>query len=202
MLERLQSLVRGPKAEAVELTASSLPFLPSYGGQSTAQLISLAPAYRLDSVIQAFEMGIGQKEQRLGSGSLTTSELTVLAVEDVEREVNADGFDGLFRNASREHAPYFVASLEAIGRSDVADLVRRAIAALRLGKQPLSSGAIDRVMARGSTRRDEAFDELDTEYWKIAGDLASDLFAYIQAHANEIDLPGQAAIETRDIHPL
>ena len=165
------------------------PWLNGYGGQTAPALIDLAETHRIDSVVLAFEEAISAKSERLGAGALTTAELVVLAVEAVEREVNNGGFDQLFRNWSKEHAASYVSALEAIGRPDVAELARQAIAALRLGKRPLTTEYIDRVMDKESDARDERFEELDDRYMEIAGDLAPPLFAFIKANSGDITIP-------------
>jgi hypothetical protein len=170
-------------------TAGLPPWLDGYAGQSTAQLIDLGETHRIDSVVLAFEAGIDKKAQRHGVETLTPPERVVLVVEAIEREVNNGGFGQFFRNSSKEHAPNLVSSLEAIGRPEVAALARRAIAALRLGKQPLTVESIELALDRDSDPRDDALEELDTQYYETAGDLAPALFAYIKANAGEVNLP-------------
>jgi hypothetical protein len=165
------------------------PWLDGYGGQTTPALIGLGETHRIDSVVLAFEEAISAKAERLGAGELTTAELVVLAVEAVEREVNNGGFDQLFRNWSKEDAPNYVSALVAIGRPDVAELARQAIEALRLGKLPMTTESIDRVMDKDSDARDARFEELDDRYMEIAGDLAPPLFAFIKANSAEITIP-------------
>jgi hypothetical protein len=190
MLNRLFSrFLRSNSSDGGATVAGLRPWLDGYAGQSTAQLIELGETHRIDSVVLAFEAGIVAKAQPGGMETLTPPELVVLAVEAIEREVNNGGFDQLFRNSSKEHAPNFVSSLEAIGRPEVADLARRAIAALRLGKRPLTVESIELALDRDSDERDDAFEELDSEYYENAGDLAPDLFAYIKANAGKVNLP-------------
>jgi hypothetical protein len=190
MLTRLFSrFFRSRPSDGGAETGGLPPWLDGYGGQSTAQLIDLGETHRIDSIVLAFEAGIARKAERQGIDSLTQPERVVLAVEAIEREVNNGGFDQLFRNSSKEHAQTFVSSLEAIGRPEVADLARRAIAALRLGKRPLTAASIELALDRDDDARDDAFEELDTRYYETAGDLAPALFAYIKANAGEVILP-------------
>ena len=93
---------------------SSSEWLDGYTGQSTEELIALEGAYRTDSIVLAFEQAISNKAARIGAEHLTTPERVVLAVEALEREVNNDGYTGLFTYYS-EHVPYLVPSLTAIG---------------------------------------------------------------------------------------
>jgi hypothetical protein len=190
VLNRLLARLRRSDSSGLNaLTADLPPWLDGYHGQSTAQLIELAETHRMDSVALAFEAAIARKAERNGIEALTEPERVVLAVEAIEREVNNGGFDQLFFNSSKEHAVAFVSSLEAIGRPDVADLARQAIAALRLGKRPLTVEGIDPALHRDSDARDAVFEALDTEYYETAGDLAPALIAYIKANVTEVVLP-------------
>jgi hypothetical protein len=190
MFKRLLSWGRKTKSPAGGSSAAGQPpWLEGYGGQTTAQLIGLADTHRVDSVVLAFEEAISAKAERLGAGILTRAELMVLAVEAIEREVNNGGFDQLFRNSSKEHATNYVFALEAIGRPDLAELAKEAIAALRLGTRPLTIEAIDRAMDKDTDARDEKFEELDDRYLEVAGDLAPALLAFIKANTADVILP-------------
>jgi hypothetical protein len=190
MFKRLFSWGRKSKPPAARSAAAGQsPWLNGYGGQTTAELIGLADTHRTDSVVLAFEEAIAAKAERLGTTTLTTAELVVLAVEAIEREVNNGGFDQLFRNSSKEHATNYVSALEAIERPDVAELAKQAIAALRLAKWPLTIDAIDRAMETDSDARDEKFEALDDRYLEVAGDLAPAVLAFIKANSAQVALP-------------
>src|SRR5215470_8182521 len=96
-------------------TRPGLPFLSSYSGQSPEELLSLESAYRIDSLVLAFEEAVGQKARRQGPQSLSNQELIVLAVEALEREVNNGGYEQFFINSSKEFAPIMVEALGRIG---------------------------------------------------------------------------------------
>jgi hypothetical protein len=164
-----------------------LEWLNGYSGQGTAELLTLEGTFRTDSLVLAFEEAISQKAARIGADGLTTAELTVLAVEALEREVNSDGYLGLFTNAP-EQVPHVVASLEAIGRADVAQHTRRAIAALAI-EGPLTEEAIAAAVGGEDDDRDEALSECDGLYYESAGDLADPLLSFIKSHADQIRIP-------------
>ncbi|MCI0581594.1 MAG: DMP19 family protein [Chloroflexi bacterium] len=163
------------------------PFLDAYSGQSTDELIALDGTYRTDSIVLAFEQAIGQKAARIGDQRLTMAERVVLAVEALEREVNNDGYDGLFRNAP-EHVPDLASALTAIGRDDVASLTRSAIDVLGVD-DPLTPTAIHAAIEIDNDERDARLSELDETYYETAGDLAGPLIAFIVANSAEIELP-------------
>jgi hypothetical protein len=162
-------------------------WLHGYSGQTTNELIALDGVYRTDSVVLAFEAAIREKAMRVGAGPLTEAEQTVLAVEALEREVNSDGYLGLFTNAPEE-VPFIVSSLHAIGRDDVATITDRAIHALGIEGQ-LTREAVASAVEDEDDDRDDRLAECDEAYYESAGDLAGPLFAYISAHSHDITLP-------------
>ncbi len=186
MIERLRrsfaAILRRPST-----LAPPSPLIP-YRGQTTAQLLALAPTHRHDMIVTAFVDGLVAKEKRVGLGALTPEERVVLAVEAVERDVNSDGFDGLFR-WSADLAPDFVSSLTLIGRPDVAELARKAIEALRLTGD-VTPAAVRAALEDESDQRDTKLDRLDQRYYDLAVDLADDVLHWIDAHQANIVLPG------------
>ena len=163
-------------------------FLDGYGGQTTEGLLALEDEYRPDSIVLAFEAGVAAKAERLGgSDRLTMAERVILVVEALEREVNSDGFDGLFRVAA-DIVPDLVGALVAIGRPDVAEIAAAAIAALRLSGDP-TPDAVAAAMDVDDDDRDDRLGRLDDRYYATAGDLADPLMAYIRGATDEIVLP-------------
>jgi hypothetical protein len=79
--------------EARNTLPTDLPFLDSYAGQSTNELIDLEGSYRVDSIVLAFEEALQRKE------ILTQQEKVVLSVEALEREANKL-FEFIKRNRS------------------------------------------------------------------------------------------------------
>ena len=139
------------------------PFLDSYGGQTTAELIALSDEYRIDSLVLAVEQAIDQKPEN----DLSDSERFVLAVEAMEREVNNGGWNQFFLNTERRFDSYLVEALEAIGCPKTAAIAR------------------DAVQAPGQTAE---LDYLDDQYYANSEPIADRLFDYIVAHQNEIQL--------------
>ena len=161
-------------------------WLDGYAGQTTDELIALDGAYRTDSIVLAFEQAISSKAARIGDQNLTTPERVVLAVEALEREVNSDGYDGLFRNASQQ-VPEVVSSLTAIGCEAVADLTRSAIAVLKIDG-PITPETVESAMEGDDDDRDDLLEELDRTYLETAGDLADPLLTFIKTNRDQIVL--------------
>ena len=162
-------------------------WLDRYSGQTTDELIALDGAFRTDSIALAFEEAINRKAERLGNGHLTTPERVVLAVEALEREVNSDGYIGLFTYYS-QHVPGLVSALTAIGADAVAELTRSAIASLGIDG-PVTPEAVEAAAYDEDDDRDERLDAFDQAYYETAGELAGPLLGYIAAHRDQIVLP-------------
>ena len=111
----------------------------------------------------------------------------VLAVNALEREVNNDGFDGLFRS-SADVIPDLESALESIGRPDVAEIAAAAIAALGVSGV-LSAETVMAAMDVDDDERDDRLRRLDERYYATAGDLAGHLLVYVRAATDSVVLP-------------
>jgi len=162
-------------------------WLEGYSGHTTDQLIGLASHFRTDSIVLAFEQGITAKIERLGQERLSSAERVVLAVEALEREVNSEGYAGLFAT-QQVHVPNLVGALTAIGADTAADLTRSAINVLGIDGS-LTAAAVAAAVAQHDAERDRALNGLDVSYYASAGDLAPRLLEYIKANRAQIVLP-------------
>jgi hypothetical protein len=143
------------------------PFLDSYEGQSTTELIALKDTYRTDSLVLAFEQAIQAKPET----DLTESERFVLAIEAMERQVNNGGWDQFFLNTNNEFDSILVNALIAIDCLDNSEIASKAIAAFQGGAEL------------------KDFEELDNQYFAATESIADRLFQYIERHADKIRLP-------------
>jgi hypothetical protein len=161
---------------------SKQPFLESYGGQTTQQLIGLRGSYRIDSLVLAFEQAICHKP------SDTLSE-SVLAIEAMERDVNNGGYEQFFDNYySREFTGFIVRALELIGCPKCAAITADAIRVLEL-----PAGYDDITIAQTvvdlSDDRRAKLGECDSRYYANDEPIADALFTYIEQHQHEIQIP-------------
>jgi hypothetical protein len=166
---------------------SELKWLDGYSGQSTDELIALEGKYRTDSLVVAFHMAMSQKAARIGEENLTEEERIILAIEALETEVNAGGYDQFFRNSSKEYVPLIADALRRIGCSKAATLTRHAIRALGI-QEPLTVKAIDRAMELDDPIRTEKLAECDKRYFDTVGDLAESVLEFIKKNRSEIKL--------------
>ena len=167
---------------------SQQKFLDRYSGQTVSELLAFEGIYRTDSLILAFEQGLDQKSFKHGESTLSPTERMILAIEALEREVNNGGYDQFFRNSSVEYVLMVVASLEAIGCPNTANITQDAITALGLSPTPATT-EIEKVMAMVDESRDVTLSKCDSRYYASGEDIASVLFAYIKAHRGDIGLP-------------
>jgi len=167
------------------------PFLESYDGQSTDELIALEDRFDTVSIVFAFEAALQGKD------NLSMAERVVLSVEAIEREVNNGGFNQFFVNSSREFAPYAVESLHLIGCPQTAELCQKAIDLLGV-EDLFDSDALDDAACDADDDLMERFNALDETYYAGAEEpIADKLFEFIKRNRNEISLDDMAGARIR-----
>lgn len=115
----------------------------------------LKPAPANSSEEGEFARLVGDIEQRPWT-QLSKQERVILAVWQLEAEVNNGGFDQYFRNSAGEHAPCAIEALEEIGAPNCAAIVRRAVRLVlgEVGDWQKARGASPlHLMSRGRWRR-------------------------------------------------
>ena len=151
------------------------PFLASYSGQTTDELLALEGEYRIDSLVLAFEQAIQGKARR------SREESYVLAVEALEREVNNGGFSQFFGNSSGEFAPLVERALRAIDCPKTADIARDAIAALAVDGE-LAGAAVAHAVSEEDEEIRLHLARCDDRYFSNDEPIADRLFAWIKAN--------------------
>jgi hypothetical protein len=157
------------------------PFLQSYGGQTTEELLALASKYRIDSLVLAFEQAIEAKANQ------SPEESVVLAVEALEREVNNGGYWQFFVNSSNAFAATIESALRAINCPKTADITRDAIAVLGTDGDS-SPGAVSEA-AEGDEARTR-LGECDDRYFSNDEPIADRLFEWIEVNKGKIRVGG------------
>ena len=165
-----------------------LKWLDAYSGQSVDELVALVSRYRIDSIVLAFEQALQQKAERVGLAQLNEAELTVLAVEALEREVNNGGYRQFFLNAPG-YAPIVVAALKRISCPKTADISASAISLLGLG-QPFTADQVRSALEKdiGGKLVENLNEQCDQLYYDSGEPIADRLFAYIRAHRSSVRL--------------
>src|SRR5258708_34256735 len=107
-------------------------FLDEYSGQSTDELISLSEKYSVDSLVLAFEVALHRKLEKNSANKFTEAEMTILAVEAMEREINNGGWSQFFINSSKIYANILEESLMNINCKKAASIAKKAISILKI----------------------------------------------------------------------
>ncbi len=164
-------------------------WLDGYSGQSVDDLIALASRYRVDSIVLAFEAALQPMAQQSGLSRLNEAELTILAVEALEREVNNGGYHQFFLNTP-EYAPLIVAALQRIGCPKTAGLSASAISLLGL-TQPFTASQVQAALAqdRSGELIEILIDKCDRPYDESGEPIADRLFAYVCKQRLSVRLP-------------
>ncbi|MGI9235258.1 MAG: DMP19 family protein [Woeseiaceae bacterium] len=171
--------------------STDTPFLESYDGQSTDELIALEEKFEIVSIVLAFEAALQTKD------NLSKAERVVLSVEAIEREVNNGGFNQFFVNSSREFAPYAVESLNVIGCPQTAELCQKAVDLLGV-EDLFDSDALDDAACDADDDLMEQFNALDETYYAGAEEpIAVKLFEFIKRNKKDISLDEMAGTQIR-----
>jgi UDP-N-acetylmuramoylalanine-D-glutamate ligase len=152
-------------------------------GKSVDELLVITNGNEIE-FIQALEMAIQQKAERVGVDDMTEEEIIVLAVEALEREVNNGGYSQFFANSSREYTPIIVHALLRIGCSKTAEITKSAIAAA--GFQGLAPMALAEALNTYSGADNEELDECDQLYYSSGENIGGQLIDFVKANKNTI----------------
>ena len=157
-----------------------------YSGQGVDELIAAASDHRVDSIVLAFEQAVQQTTDRDHLGSLTDAEVTILAVESLEREVNNGGYHQFFLNAP-EYARFIVDSLRRIDCPRTAVISSQAISLIGL-HPPFTTEHVEAALVNDPDGKliELLSAECDGAYFDSGEPIADQLFAYIRANRGAI----------------
>ncbi len=162
-------------------------FLDQYDGQSVDELIQLQKTYRIDSIVLAFEAALDSRKEK--GEKLSEVELTILAIEAFEREINNGGFSQFFYNSSVEYTPIIVNCLKNIGCNELAALAQKSIDILNV--KSLDPDLIEQRMDPDDEELEEALGELDIIFYDNEETPAYALFEYIKNNRLNISLSNE-----------
>ena len=149
---------------------------------STEELIALESTSDVDTIVMAFEQALFK---RYDLDKLTRPEITILAVEALEREVNNGGYHQFFSNSSKELAPHIVRALNDISCTRTVQVTQEAIDALNIpGK--ITENSVDQAIESGGDQLSSTLDEIDSEFFKGTEHIAAHLFEYIKQNKDKI----------------
>ena len=164
----------------------------NYSGESAGELFSLVGAYRVDSLVVAFEAALDEKAMSHGLAALSEAERDVLAVESLEREINNGGYGQFFLNSSRVHVGQVVHALKRIGCPITAAITERAIASLP-NATSLTPEAVLAIMGQDDPTRDAMLNECDQAYYGSGENIAQHLLEYLLRQRDEVRFSGRSS---------
>jgi hypothetical protein len=165
---------------------ADLPFFSEYSGQSVDELLALETAYRVDSLVLAFEAAIKRKLAQRGPTSVSPEERVILVVEALEREVNNGGYDAFFFHCP-QYADEVEASLLRIKCPTHAAIARRAVDAMNAYRMP-SASVSDALSAGGGTLERE-FGRVNDQYYDCEESIEQRLFHFIRLNRSTVRIP-------------
>jgi hypothetical protein len=152
-------------------------------GKSVDELLANANGNDID-FIQALDLSIRQKSERTGEENLSDEERIVLAIQELEGEVNNGGYNQFFFNSSRKYAPIIVDALLRIGCVETAEITKKAVEAL--GVEELTPDAVRMAAASENEVLAQKLDECDQLFYKGREDFCTNLIDFVKANKNAI----------------
>jgi hypothetical protein len=162
-----------------------LPWLDGYGGQTVDELVALEGKFRTDSLVLALERALVRKAGRVEAHKLSNEELTILAIEALEREVNNGGYGQFFANSSRKYAPIVVDALRRVGCPRTSEITRGALNIVQ--RTPMTNAEIEAGTWEENEERQDALGECDALYFERPENIEESLFAFIKANRAKIE---------------
>jgi len=152
-------------------------------GKSVDELLAITNGDEIE-FIQALEMAVQQKSERVGVDDMMEEEIIILAIEALEREVNNGGYSQFFVNSSREYTPIIVHALLRIGCPRTAEITKSAIASA--GFQGLTPMALTEALNAYNGAEDQKLDECDQLYYRSGENIGGHLIDFVKANKNAI----------------
>ncbi len=140
-------------------------------------------------VFDALCWHLGRKATAKGKSSLTPTELKLLAVCDLDGEVNNGGFDQYFSNSAGDDAADALVVLKDMGAVKTAALLAKAMAVFPSSKPPADRFKRQEVMEKIQDRSEAVWDKCDDAYYKLGENLRPLSLACARKHKAEIVLP-------------
>lgn len=127
--------------------------------------------------------------RKKGWEHLTDTERHLLAVQELQGEVNNGGFDQYFFNSSGNDAEVALAGLKAMGANASASLLERAMAVFPGGKPPADRQKRWAAMETIKTQSEPVWKKCDDEFYQPKDDLDELSLACAKKNKTQIILP-------------
>ena len=160
-------------------------YLDTYNGQSINELLELENKFEPYEIIYVLELALDNKKD--SNKELSDSEMTVLAVQALNREVNNGGYQQFFYNSSVEYTPIISKSLKDIDCFKIADLTEKAIQCL--GVKSMDFNAIEDRALSDDEEMESCFRELDNVFYESEEDIDGNTLKYVKENRQAFQIP-------------
>jgi len=128
---------------------------------------------------------IFQRYQQRGFADLNEPERVFHCIWWLETEVNNGGFDQYFFNSAGNHARETSVALNAIGALQTVGILQQAMGKFAEGVPPEDRDERQIQLLDLTDNDENAFEELDNEFYKYKDDLGGLLYTYVMAHKRD-----------------
>ncbi|EKS10151.1 DMP19 family protein [Leptospira santarosai] len=154
-------------------------------GLGITEIVNLESQYRIDSLVCAIEQILLDKEEN-DEIEINEYELTVLAVEALEREVNNGGYLQFFGNSSQRFIPCILDCLHKIEANKTEEITKKAIHILNIEYKDDPESYIQEIEFRLEDNKiANKLSECDEKYHATMENIAELLFLFIKKHLNQ-----------------
>jgi hypothetical protein len=169
-------LARAEGATAVDMIADARTWGNRHVKEAAAEAAGIAAGVRdADAVVR-------ERFERVGASGLSEPQLYYLTLSGLDAEVRNGGFTQYFFNSAGDLAGRAVDAAGAIGATEAARIIRKAVALFGPGGPAPDR---DARMNQLSAIEHEALEELDTQYYDCPDDLRELLPMYVARHPDE-----------------
>ncbi|WP_445370097.1 DMP19 family protein (plasmid) [Methylomonas sp. HW2-6] len=139
------------------------------------------------------------REATIGFDALTDPERVVFCLDKLEQEINNGGFEQYFHNLSGNIAAATPSALRAMGASQVASIVEKALELFPNSQPPTDQAQREKQMESWGPEQEDILENLDKAFLAYPEPLAKLERGYVQKYENFFLVPHGAGQSVRAI---
>jgi len=139
------------------------------------------------------------REAALGFDALTEPERVVFCLDKLEQEINNGGFEQYFHNSSGDFAAVTPSALRAMGASQVASIVEKALELFPNSQPPIDQAQRQEQMASWGSEEQDTLENLDKAFLAYPEPLANLERVYVKKYEEFFLVPRGAGQSVRAI---
>jgi hypothetical protein len=132
------------------------------------------------------------REATIGFDALTEPERVVFCLDKLEQEINNGGFEQYFHNSSGDIAAVTPSALRAMGASQVATIVEKALELFPNSQPPIDQSQRQLQMESWGSEEQDTLENINMAFLAYPEPLAKLERAYVQKHENFFLVPRNA----------